>query len=162
MVEKNELEEIKKLFSENKSLLEDPKNLRAQNGWSPDLFAARFGYTEMLEFFLESVYNSNFNDKKISDLILLNIHSGSLETMYYLQKKTTFSYNDLPHFYINSCKLEKLRLCLYFLIRGTPIIDNIAVNGDQKVLIYYNIYPTEEKDEKGKDVFLNNKGIKIK
>ena len=68
----------------------------------------------------------------------------------------------MPHFYINSCKLEKLRLCLYFLIRGTPIIDNIAVNGDQKVFIYYNIVPTDEKDEKGKEIFLNKKNIKIK
>lgn len=35
---------------------EDPRNLKANNGWSPDLFAARFGYTEMLKYFLEEVY----------------------------------------------------------------------------------------------------------
>jgi len=56
--------------------------MRAQNGWTPDLFAARFGYTEMLKYFFNQIYA--IKEKKVSDLILLNIHSGSLETMYFL------------------------------------------------------------------------------
>lgn len=33
----------------------DLKNLRALNGWSPELFAARFGNTEILKYFLEEI-----------------------------------------------------------------------------------------------------------
>ncbi len=33
----------------------DLKSLRAYNGWSPELFAARFGNCEILKYFLEEV-----------------------------------------------------------------------------------------------------------
>lgn len=61
----------------------DPRILRANNSWTPDLFAARFGYTKMLKFFIEEIY-SNQNSRMMSNLIVLNIHSGSLKSAYYL------------------------------------------------------------------------------
>ena len=56
MVETNNLSEVKKLFLEYPELRKEPRDLRANNDWTPDLFSARFGYTNMLQFFLEDVY----------------------------------------------------------------------------------------------------------
>lgn len=57
-MEQNNLDEIKKLFSLYPDLKSDPRNLRAHNSWTPDLFAARFGYTEMLKYFIEEIYEN--------------------------------------------------------------------------------------------------------
>ena len=114
-VEQNNLYEIKKIFEKFPSLKEDPRNLKANNGWSPDLFAARFGYTDMLKYFLEEIYPNQLN-RKLLDLILLNIHSGSLRSVYYLNDITEIKHEDLHHFFSNSCKLDKNNLCLYFLL----------------------------------------------
>ena len=52
----------------------------------------------MLMFFLEEIYNEK---RRISDLVLLNIHSGSLKTMYYLHEKADHKFHDedMIHFY---------------------------------------------------------------
>ena len=55
----------------------------AYNGWTVELFAAWFGYYEMLIYFINEIICDK-SIKKISDLILLNIHSGNLDTIVYL------------------------------------------------------------------------------
>ena len=140
-VEQNNIEEVKKIFEHYPNLKKDPKKLRAQNGWNPDLFAARFGYTDMLMYFLEEIYQGP--KRRISDLVLLNIHSGSLKTMYYLHKKENYKFKDedMIHFYQNSFKLEKKSLCLYFLLRDLFVIDK-----KDNQTTYYNIYPVKQND----------------
>ena len=161
LIEKNDLPGVKKLFQSYPSLILNKKNLRAQNGWGPDLFSARFGYTSMLKFFFTNIYKNRTT--KISDLILLNIHSGSLKTMYFLQNQTDhFKASDLKHYYINSCKLDKSKLSLYFLLRGAFIMDNHAVNSNSPELFrYHNIYCVKDESKIGGILFYDMKGKEV-
>ncbi len=163
LIEKNDLDGVKELFKKHPELLRDLKKLRAQNGWSPDLFSARFGYTDMLKYFLEDVYQYTKQKKKISDLILLNIHSGSLKTMYYLQKFIAFTHEDLPHYYINSCKLDKSKLGLFFLLRGALVLDNLS-SSNSNMIEYrcYNLYCKNRNIEQKEAQFYSMNDVEVK
>lgn len=116
-VEQNNLEEVKLMFDKYPELRKDPKELRANNNWTPDLFSAWFGYTEMLKFFLSEIYQ-NQNNKIMTNLIVLNIHSGSLKTAYFLDGITNNTAEDIYQFFKNSCLLMKKRMSLFYFLWG--------------------------------------------
>lgn len=153
LVEANDIDSIKLFFTNYPIFKENHKYLVATNGWHPWLFAARFGYSEMLQYFIETfrlhenVAGSSAADL-MSNLILLTIHSGSLNTMYYLALFVQPDIRKINGYLINAVLLEKLKLCVYFIVKGSYIVDMVTPKKFETNIkcFCYNCYYTIEGD----------------
>ena len=170
MVERNDIKGIKMFLDKYPDFKEHSKYLVATNGWHPWLFAARFGYKDMLEYFINTFklnrnrpdgQSSRTNENIMNNLVLLAIHSGSLETIYYLSNFITLDNTQLHAFYKNTVTLDKMKLSLYFLVKGTFITDLVTpVKFQHKASAFtYNCYYTGSGDN---IKYFNKKGEEIK
>lgn len=153
LVESNDIEGIRLFFTNYPIFKENHKYLVATNGWHPWLFAARFGYSEMLQYFIETFKLNessagNSAADLMSNLILLTIHSGSLNTMYYLAMFVQPDVRKINGYLINAVLLEKLKLCVYFIVKGAYIVDLVTPKkfDIQIKCICYNCNYTIEAD----------------
>ena len=169
MVERNDIKGIKKFLDKYPDFKEHSKYLVATNGWHPWLFAARFGYKDMLEYFIKTFKlnrgrngenPSKTNENIMNNLVLLAIHSGSLETIYYLSNFITLDHTQLHAFYKNTVTLDKMKLSLYFLVKGTFICDPVTPQKLQHKFhaFTYNCYYVREGD---RIRYYNKKGEEI-
>lgn len=145
-IEQNKVTEVREFFQHFPEF-KDPSNkefLRSINDWSPVYYCARYGYYELLRFFFEELGIS----EEINFLLLLSIHSGSLQVINYLFNQSKSPSNDLVMPLYSSCNLGKINVGVYMMLRGSMVLDDDTYDGSSetspKLICCYNMSFSEE------------------
>jgi hypothetical protein len=149
-IEQNKIDDIRIFFSKFPELAykENKDALRSINDWPPEYYCARYGYFDLLRYFLEELEVG----EDITFLVLLSIHSGSLPVINYLFNKVKESNVDLTMQLYSSCNLGKINVAVFIMMRGAMVLDDDSYDGNSegspKLPICYNMSYREENGAK--------------